>query len=352
MTAMSETGSKMMDDAIPVLQDLVKRVLASAEVQEGKTFSPELQDTLSALTQHPEGLAGRQQIASQLKKISSPVGAGFLGVWLGAGVENGVDSNLTTIPVMEALLYWVGTIPTEPDGAAEKEPTVAAEVQQGIVQLSQGLVAHLINSPEWVAELNLRDDIIAELTRVEAFVPGPGWVLELLQKRSGNLVVLHVKTQKGFHVTYQNLSNCFHLFTLLQGALAGRVPGTRSGSASRRVLAVATGEKTAQVSDIAWWHYGVGTVPKVDPGSADWITSTVWGEANPATIPKIDGQQVLLLWPMTMASRSWDAGFFGPFLTAAPPGVTVDAELTAEQVQDWWSKLKLPIPAKPWWKIW
>jgi len=69
-------------------------------------------------------------------------------------------------------------------------------------------------------------------------------------------------------------------------------------------------------------------------------------------IPKIEGQQVLVLWPMILGSRSWDAGFFGPHLHGTPPAVTVDAEFTDEQLQDWWSKLKLPAPAKPWWKFW
>jgi len=113
--------SDEMPDELPLRRELVKNVLAAAELQRSGTFSSELRDALNALNEHPEQLAGRLQIASQLKQVTSPVGAGFLGVWLGAGVESGIDPNLTTIPVLEALLRWIATIQTEPEGSSENE---------------------------------------------------------------------------------------------------------------------------------------------------------------------------------------------------------------------------------------
>ena len=44
--------------------------------------------------------------------------------------------------------------------------------------------------------------------------------MEILRQRSGELVVLHGQEPRGFRVAYRNMSYCFHLFTLLQGALA------------------------------------------------------------------------------------------------------------------------------------
>lgn len=76
-------------------------------------------------------------------------------------------------------------------------------------------------------------------------------------------------------------------------------------------------------------------------------------EGSTTQSPKIDGTQVMLLWPMILGSRAWDTGFFGPYLQAMPPSVSVTAELTAEQVDTWWAKLKLPtLEKKPRWKFW
>ncbi len=62
---------------------------------------------------------------------------------------------------------------------------------------------------------------------------------------------------------------------------------------------------------------------------------------------------MLLLWPPILRSRSWEAGFFGPYLQAMPPSVAVTDELNSEQVDSWWAKLKLPkLEKKSKWKFW
>jgi hypothetical protein len=36
-----------------------------------------------------------------------------------------------------------------------------------------------------------------------------------------------------------------------------------------------------------------------------------------------------------------------------PPRVTVNSEMSVDEVQEWRARLKLPaIGGKPWWKIW
>ena len=325
------------------LDELIANILAAASAQRGAQFSNELRDAINAIDDSSDFRDARLRIAPRLAGLDSAMGAGFLAVWLGGGVEGGLDPEPTTLPILDAMLKWTRTIRTDPEGINKEEPD--ADTILGLERLGQGLVAHLARAPAQRVQLAAREQVIAELERVEHISAGPLWVLELLRKRSGTLWVIHVEGRKGVRVVYENISNCFHLFTLLQGALAGKMPGAKR--ASQQVLAVARGEVAGTAGDSAWWHYGVGPCPKAD------LAGSVWGEANPDSIPKIDGQQVVLLWPMVLSSRSWDAEFFGPFLMASPPSVTVTEELTTSQIDEWWARLGLPtIPQKPWWKLW
>jgi hypothetical protein len=334
-----------MSEPNEALKLLVGNVLAAACTQSNGPFCDALRDALNALARSGSLAEGRRAVASQLSKVTSPVGAGNLAVWLGAGVEAGIDPEPTALPILDAMLRWTRTLQTTSEGELAPDQLRAAETLAGLEELGQGLVAHLARSPSHRTYLQAREDWTAELERVEQLTPGSGWVLELLRKRSGQLVVLHVEQRRGFRVTYENLSNCFHLFTLLQAALDGKVPDARAAEA--RSLAVARGEAFEAASDSACWHYGRGDVSEAS------FAGSIWGEGSPSEIPQIDGTQVLLLWPPLLGSRSWDAGFFGPYLQAMPPSVVISEELTAEQVDAWWAKLKLPmLEKKPKWKFW
>jgi hypothetical protein len=325
-----------MSDPKDELKQLVGNVLAAASSQPSGPFCDALRDALNALAGSGQLAEGRRAVASQLAKVTSPMGAGYLAVWLGAGVEAGIDPEPTALPILDAMLRWTRTL-----HATHRSPETLA----GLEPLGQGLVAHLARSPSHRTYLQAREDWIAELERAEAFSPGPGWVLELLRKQSGQLVVLHLEQRRGFQMMYENLSNCFHLFTLLQAALVGKVPDARGADA--KSLAVARGEAFEAASDSACWHYGRGDLPTSDIGGS------IWGEASPSQIPRIDGTQVLLLWPPILGSRSWEAGFFGPYLQAMPPSVVLTDELNSEQVDAWWAKLKLPtLEKKSKWKFW
>lgn len=334
-----------MSDPNDALKQLVSSVLAAANTQPNGPFCDALRDSLNALAGSGSLAEGRRAVASQLAKVTSPVGAGYLAVWLGAGVEAGIDPEPTALPILDAMLRWIRTLQTTSEGELAPGQLRAPETLAGLEPLGQGLVAHLARSPSHRTYLQAREDWIAELERVEHLTAGPGWVLELLRKQSGQLVVLHVEERRGFQVAYENLSNCFHLFTLLQAALVNKVPDAKAAAA--KSLAVARGEAFEAADDSACWHYGRGDVPQADIGGS------IWGEGSPSEIPKIDGTQVLLLWPPILGARAWDAGFFGPYLQAMPPGVSVTEELTAEQVDAWWSKLNLPsLEKKPRWKFW
>ena len=327
--------------------ELANHVIHAAGLQHDSDCPDELRDALNAIAEHESREEARLLVARRLGEVTSPTGAGFLAVWLGAGAEGGADPDLTGDAILGSLLRWAGSVASLPDeDADDDEPDVDAKIFAGLEMLGQGLVAHIARSPTLLQQMANDPDVVAELERVEYASAGPMWVLELLRKRSGTLLVIHVEQRRAVQVSYQNLSNCFHLFTLLQSALSAvNMPGAKRVSA--RLLAVARGDGMMDCHDEAWWHYGVGTCPAADLGGS------VWGEANPDSIPKIDGQQVILLWPMIIKSRQWGVGFFRPLLQASPPDVTVIAELTVDEVKQWVEKLRLPeIIPEPWWKFW
>ncbi|MCM2373039.1 hypothetical protein [Aporhodopirellula aestuarii] len=337
------------DDA---LQDLIDDVINAAGMQRGEQCSDDLRDTLNSLAEHPRRGDARVAIAGRLGEIDSAAGAGFLAVWLGAGVEGGADPEMTARPILDALLKWSATVETGPDSDEgnnddrQEEEEADPETIVGMEMLGQGLVAHVSRSPSLRDNMAADARITAELERVEHVSAGPMWVLELLRKCSGSLVVIHIERRRGFRVTYENISNCFHLFTLLQDALSG-AKMARGKRVSPQLLAVANGQTMEDCHDNAWWHYGVGTHPAAD------LAGSVWGEASPNSIPSVDGQQVLLLWPPILSSRGWGAGFFGPFLMASPPSVSIVEDLSQDEVQQWWRTLELPeADPPPWWKFW
>jgi hypothetical protein len=312
----------------------------------GTEFNPALRDALDAFNQYPDRQAARVRIAERIPSVPAPRGAGFLAVWLGGGVENGADPEPAIPHLVTALLKWSRTISLpENDEDSAGEAVADEETLAGLEWLGQGLVAHLARCPAARAAYATREDVLAELERVEQVSVGCLWVRELLSKRSGTLIVIHVAGRKGVRVGYENISKCFHLFTLLQAALAGRMPGARRVPAG--TVAIARGERDGEASDSAWWHYGPGTVPEAN------VVASIWGEAGPESIPAVDGEQVMLLWPPQLAGRSWDANFFLPRIEAAPARVHVIEDLSPEELGLWWAKLKLSTAVpKPWWRLW
>lgn len=310
----------------------------AAERQRGLTPRRDLIDALNDIA----ALADLDDtaITGLIAEAGSPTGAGFLAVWLGARVEHGRDPDRTGQPIVDAFLKWSGTIATAPadaegDDAGGEAPPPDDETSAGLRLLGQALVAHLARSPQlrrWCAET---DRVYQEFQRVEPLSIGAVWVLELLRQRSGRLVVLNVRHRVGVVVRYSNIATCFHLFTLLQGALAGVMPDARK--ASPQLLDIARGKSRDEGQDAAWWHYG-------QAGAASpHLGSSVWGEAGPDSISSIDGRQVMLLWPPLLQSRTWDTGFFSPVLEACLPSVEVIEVLSAGDVEAWWRRLGLDL---------
>lgn len=339
---MNESADELLDRAIG-------QVVLAANALTDPVISDDLKNALNALAElrRPDDVYSR--LASQLPQVTSPVGAGMIAIYLGAGVEHGCNPEPAIPGLFDTLLRCSRSIRLTEDG--EIAGTLDDRLIPGMQSLGQGLVAHLARSPVQRANYAHRADILEELDRTEHISLGVHWVAALLRKRSGTLLVVDVQHRKAYVTRYQNIANSFHLFTLLQDALSKVMSLQRT--VPDDVLAVARGQSQERVSDQSWWHYGPGTVPEAN------IAASIWGEGSPDEIPQIDGYQVVLLWPPILGSRMWDGGFFMPYHAAAPPDVTIINELPPAEVDEWWQKLKLPLetsapvnPEKPFWKFW
>jgi len=319
------------------IEQAIDRLVEAANGIPDNEFPPPFRAAVNAFAEYDDQQAVRTRVAERLGDIRIPRAIGFLAVWLGCGVENGLDPEPATPYLMAAMLRLCRSItlpePDEDALASEAAP-VDRNTLDGLQFLGHGLVAHLARAPAARATYAGQAEVLAELERVEVEAVGCLWVHEILTKRSGTLLALHVEGHKGVRVRYENISNFFHLFTLLQAALADRMPGAQHVSAD--VVAVARGESQKEVIDSAWWHYGPPMVPEAN------VAATIWGELSPQCLPKIDGEQVMLLWP-PLVTRHWDGNFFLPHLEAAPARVEVIDELTSAEFQVWQSRLNLPL---------
>jgi hypothetical protein len=249
--------------------------------------------------------------------------------------------------VISSMIDWSRRVPDSPDDGPTDQDAEIPEIDPDLVRclemLGQSAVAHLSRDTDLLGSLR-SDDLAHRILEAAAnWSAGPMWVMEVLRQRSGELIVLHGVEAKGYRVRYLNLSNCFHLFTLLQCAFGkNMMPGGKKPVVS--TLAVALGKGNEMVHDQAWWHYGQGTSP------SPALASMVFGEATLDSIETIEGEQVLLLWPPILESRGWDGGFFSPLLAATPPSVRIVNELDLAEIEEWRERLKLPVlPKRKWW---
>ncbi len=323
----------------------LQRVLETASRQRGHEPSAELATALDGLARHSHetGHPVLVDLAKLVVDIESPTGAGLVAVAIGASVEQGADPASTIDGVLRGMLKWTALVPDEESqsGSIGIDPDLVT----GLDRFGQSCVAHLQRLDDPRASIHDLDQICEELQRVEFAANGPVWILSLLTQTSGELLVLHGVQACGFRVRYRHLGNCFHLFSLLQVALGTRMPG--GSKPDPGIAAKAIGRDLRPGRDQAWWHYGQPT------GSTPSPASMVFGEASPASIAAVDGEQVLLLWPPILQGRNWDAGFFHPVIASRPPSVEVLGRLSAQEVARWRAELGLP-PAnrRSRWRLW
>jgi hypothetical protein len=170
------------------------------------------------------------------------------------------------------------------------------------------------------------EELLDKIEEIAEFSNGAMWIDELFQKVSDTLIVIHAEKKVGVRVRYENISNCFHLFTLLQESIASVMPGSKE--TSEEILEIAKkGEYINENdSDEAWWHYGDFFSKKAN------IFSSIFGEISPSSISRVNGEQVMLLWSPILAKRTWGCDFCRPYLDAMPPSVELIEVLTDNEV--------------------
>lgn len=317
------------------IDDMIVNLISAANQQQGRDVCAELVVALNEAAElptevHPEL---RKRVAQAIPKVKSESGAGVFGVWLGSSVEAGADPEVVVDEYMQSFLEITKRIKTLPQDSEVPDVPLSENLEVGVEYLGQGLVAHIARCPDKRESYSQNSEMMTELSRVSHLSVGAYWVETLLAKRSGELVVIHAEELKGAHVRFKNISNCFHLFTLLQAALQNRMPGAKSVDPD--VLSVAIGEQHFDVNDSAWWHFGQPESSEPD------IIASVFGEASPDSIGEVDGVRIMLLWSPILQDRSWDGGFFQPSLMAAPASVDLIEELDESEVQAWHEKLGL-----------
>lgn len=249
----------------------------------------------------------------------SPAGAGWIAVVLGSAVEQGLDPRSGGPALVELLRQWLTQRP------------LSTQVSGAFPWLGQALVAHLARDADLRARLGDEKPLLKALDDASKETCGALWVHEVLLRRSGRLIVLHVESRRGMAMRYENVGTCFHLFTLVQAAIGTRLPGGREPI--QEVVDAAMGGTATSRSDSAWWHYQDrgATVPD--------FMSSLWAEWSVDDILELDGVRVLVLCPPILGGRSWDSSFFGPPLDAAPSRVILERELDRAEVDRFFERI-------------
>ncbi len=325
---------------------LVQKLIEAANQHGSEDFSGPLPDAINTLMDATanNGADVIQRVCEELSRITSPHAAAMLAVWLGAMVENGHDPALSYQAVRDTYLHWSSTIQTNDGDKLEGSDGAFYALEN----CGRSLVSHCVKDGPMLNSLRADEVLMEELKRLESDSMGAMWLMQLATQMSADLIVLNVERQAGALVKYENISNCFHLFTLLQGALEDWLPAAKRPAKS--LMECARGSSSANEHDQAQWHFSQPDVSEKEP------TSWVWGEAHPSSIGKIDGKQVMILRPKILAGRGWDSGFFSPILHRRPPDVKLVHFLPHEEFLTWKKRLQLPDRAskkeRSWWKFW
>jgi hypothetical protein len=335
---LSET---MSDDALQIFIQRCREHDGDLQSEKGEELRASTQTFLRAAEPEPELLTR----AAALLEGLPPRGAAWLALTFGTAVEMGMNPADTAPALLACLRSWMETLPSisSPDEEdADEDPPEPTARQGQLIEvfplLCQSIVAHLARLPAERERLARNAELMDRLERLQAYSHGATWIREALLRTSGTLIVLHPPTAQGYELAYENVANCFHLFSLVQVAIGAKLPGGRPNDDA--ISAACRGKGMRAVHDQAFWHYG-------DPYcSTPSLQGSVWGEATVRSLPAIEGVRVLLLWPPLLATRSWDSGFFGPHLEALPADISVRRALTRDECSIWMKRLGIDRSTK------
>lgn len=256
-----------------ILNPVVENFLKACALQDGGQPTLEIRQTWQPFVD----LARRDQTAlleaaAMLPQLE-PIAASWASVALGAVVEATGEAERTAPVLMGLLREWLAKMPVET--GEEEEPPLDAEqttIAASLTRLCQATVAHLARVPALRAELAGDAALCERLLDLEEHSPGTRWVHEALIRESGSLLLLVPREKRGFRVVYRHVGNCFHLFSLLQGAIGPGLAGGREPDED--MVALAQGEYSDWGEDHAWWHYGSPWSSLPD------MLGSIWGEGE------------------------------------------------------------------------
>ncbi|MEZ4359874.1 MAG: hypothetical protein R3B48_06810 [Kofleriaceae bacterium] len=183
-----------------------------------------------------------------------------------------------------------------------------------------------------------RDHGVPEcLELVQKHVPNAWFVqrvLELVDELP--LLVLAPEAARGYEVRADAVASNFHLFTLLQGALIGD-PAQGwlvAEPEDPEILGLATGERphVERRSASQRFHYHDGHALTSELTLRPDLSGTLWGEASPASIPRVGDRAVVLIGPCVFGGRGWDSNFFANIHDALRSRAAVERQLSADEV--------------------
>ncbi|NTJ66202.1 hypothetical protein G6M50_13950 [Agrobacterium rhizogenes] len=321
-----------MNDA--ALTDLLAACRAYAGGRVDARFNEAAQAFYASAKAQPK-IAARA--ARELSRLPPP-GAAVLANMLGTIVEKGGAVERSGAAVWELYLAWLPQIHRGFAGRKELSPR-QRQLLDAFQLLGQSAVSHLSGMPQERALAAGNKALMAQLAELQDYTPGAAWVRQVLLSRSDALLVLHLPSRQGFRLRYENIVNCFHLFTLIQAAFGERLPGGRAPN--RFIVDMARCVTVAEEgNDEPWWRYE--TMQPDEPGFLD-----IAGEASVETISRVDGRQVILLSPPVEGAALWDTSFFTPQLFAMPANVVLEQTLTASEAEGWFARIGLPAGETP-----
>ena len=316
-----------MNDA--ALTDLLAACRTHAGGRVDARFNAAAQAFYASAKAQPKIVA---RAARELRSLPPP-GAAILANMLGTIVETGGAVERSGAAVWGLYMAWLPQIHRGFAGRKALSPR-QSQLLDAFQLLGQSAVSRLSAMPQERKLAAGNRELMAQLAELQDYTPGAAWVRQVLLSRSDALVVLHVASRRGFRLRYENIVNCFHLFTLVQAAFGETLPGGRAPN--RFVVDMARSVTVVEeADDEPWWHYE--TVWPDRSGTVE-----ISGESSVDTIARIDGTQVMLFSPSVEGAALWDTSFFTPQLFAMPANVVLEQALTASEAEEWLAKAGLP----------
>lgn len=171
------------------------------------------------------------------------------------------------------------------------------------------------------------------------------------------VTVLAPAAEMGFRILLNDVSNCFHMFTLLEAELYRKKWLERLQIKdyiwNERIYQIAAGAQYPKQEDSIFAHQQYYTSYALQPdGSYKILMETakgqqinpdalVWGEMPPEAIPVLDGERIVLVDQQGMfAGRSWDVSFISKCHDALNPFLKITEELSVEEYTALMEKMK------------